>query len=172
MGTVFEGETILVLGVLAAHRGYLDPPTVAVCAYCGAILGDQLAFHLGRWRGERLFARFPQLGQRVAKARGLVDRYRGWLAIVFRLTYGLRVVLPIMWGMGTMPAWRFLLLDAVGVTVWVSAVFALSWSLGVLADRWIGEVEHYETIGLLGVIGVAGVIWLFRWQRARRDSPP
>ncbi|MGW8187802.1 MAG: DedA family protein [Desulfobacterales bacterium] len=54
LGTFLEGETILVLGGFAAHRGYLLLAGVILTAFCGSLMGDQLFFFLGR-RNSRAF---------------------------------------------------------------------------------------------------------------------
>lgn len=50
IGTFLEGETILVLGGLAAHQGYLDLAGVILAAFAGSLMGDQFFFLLGRRR--------------------------------------------------------------------------------------------------------------------------
>ena len=40
IGTFLEGETILVLGGFAAHRGYLSLPWVIVAAFAGTLSGE------------------------------------------------------------------------------------------------------------------------------------
>jgi hypothetical protein len=57
---LIEGETILTLGGLAAHRGYLHLPLLIVLAALGSFLGDQIYFLIGRRFGQRLIARFPR----------------------------------------------------------------------------------------------------------------
>ena len=47
VGTFLEGETVLVLGGLAAHQGYLQLPGVMLAAFAGTLIGDQLFFFLG-----------------------------------------------------------------------------------------------------------------------------
>jgi len=42
IGTFLEGETILVLGGLAAHMGYMDLSGVILSAFTGSLCGDQL----------------------------------------------------------------------------------------------------------------------------------
>jgi membrane protein DedA with SNARE-associated domain len=37
VGTFFEGETVLVLGGFAAHRGYLTLPWVILAAFIGSL---------------------------------------------------------------------------------------------------------------------------------------
>ena len=44
IGCFFEGETILVLGAFAAHRGYLSLAGVCFAAFMGTFLGDQLYY--------------------------------------------------------------------------------------------------------------------------------
>ena len=58
LGTLAEGESLLVLGSYFAHRGYLELGGVMLTAFVGAVCGDQLFFHLGRacprrWPAER-----------------------------------------------------------------------------------------------------------------------
>jgi membrane protein DedA with SNARE-associated domain len=48
VGTFLEGETVLVLAGIAAHRGYLDLPLVIGAAFLDTLFGDQLYFFLGR----------------------------------------------------------------------------------------------------------------------------
>lgn len=48
IGTFLEGETILVLGGLAAHMGYMDLSGVILSAFTGSLCGYQLFFFLGR----------------------------------------------------------------------------------------------------------------------------
>lgn len=40
LGAFLEGETILVLAGVAAHRGYLDLRLVILVAFAGSLLGD------------------------------------------------------------------------------------------------------------------------------------
>ena len=54
VGTFLEGETVVLLGGFAAHRGYLDLPWVIAVAFAGSLLGDQLYFYLGRRHSARI----------------------------------------------------------------------------------------------------------------------
>ena len=75
LGTFIEGETVLLLGGIAAHRGYLDLPTVIAVAFAGGWLGDQFYFFLGRRYGQAILMRFPALQIQAQKAQRLTQRY-------------------------------------------------------------------------------------------------
>ena len=42
LGAFIEGETVLILAGIAAHRGYLDLTTVIGVAFAGGWLGDHI----------------------------------------------------------------------------------------------------------------------------------
>ena len=73
LGTLLEGETVLLAAGFAAYRGLLDWPLVALVAFFGATVGDQLAFLLGRWKGTVLIARFPALARRAPQVHTLLN---------------------------------------------------------------------------------------------------
>jgi membrane protein DedA with SNARE-associated domain len=54
IGTFLEGETVLILGGVSAHLGYLSLNWVIACGFCGTLLGDQFYFFLGRRHGKTL----------------------------------------------------------------------------------------------------------------------
>jgi hypothetical protein len=103
VGTFFEGETVLVLGGLAAYREYLRLPWVILAAFVGTLCGDQLFFYLGRVHSQAILAKRPSWKARVEKAQKLVERFRNPLILVFRFLYGLRTVTPFVIGMSTVP---------------------------------------------------------------------
>jgi len=68
IGTFLEGETILVLGGFAAHRGYLALPWVILAAFIGSLCGDQLFFYLGRKHSQMILAKRQSWQSRIETA--------------------------------------------------------------------------------------------------------
>jgi membrane protein DedA with SNARE-associated domain len=159
VGTLLEGETILVLGGFAAHRGYLHLPWVMLAAFIGSLLGDQFFFFLGRWHSQAVLARRPSWKVRVEKAQKLIDRFRTPFILVFRFLYGLRTVSPFVIGMGSVPAARFILLNAVGALVWAVTVGAGGYLFGEALEIMIGNIKRYEKIVLVVIAVIGLVIW-------------
>jgi len=56
IGSLFEGETILIIGGLAVHQGLLVLPIVFLCSLVGTVISDNVFFFLGRYKGHQLVA--------------------------------------------------------------------------------------------------------------------
>jgi membrane protein DedA with SNARE-associated domain len=169
-GSLVEGETILALAALAAHRGYLALPWVIAAAAAGGFLGDQLYFLVGRLAGERVLARWPALQPGAARVRQLLDRYDAPLILGVRFLYGLRTVGPIAIGMSRVHWLRFAVLNLVGAIAWAVIVAGIGYALGEALTRLLGDLKRVEewVFGALLVAGLALIAWLRR--RGRRAA--
>ncbi len=167
LGSLLEGETVLLLAGFAAHRGYLSPwAVVAVASVCG-FLGDQFFFWLGRRHGERVLAWRPAWAKQVGHVHDLIERWDGWLVVGVRFAYGLRIAGPVVMGSSDMPAWRFAFFNAIGALIWAVVVGAVGWFFGSAAQALLGEIHHLEGWLLLALVVVAAVIALVRAYRAK-----
>ena len=92
IGAFLEGETILALAGLAAYRGYLDFYTVVVVAAVCGFGGDQFYFWLGRYRGAKMLARFPDMQESAHRFDELLTRWHAPLIVAIRFMYGFRIV--------------------------------------------------------------------------------
>jgi membrane protein DedA with SNARE-associated domain len=170
VGTILEGETILVLAGLAAHRGYLPMPSVIVAGFLGSFVGDQLFFLLGRWRGDAILARRPGWAASVARARSFLGRYDAAFILSFRFLYGLRTVSPFVIGMSGVGAPRFLLFNAIGAAIWAVGISYLGYAVGHGAELMLDRTKEIEGWLFAGVSLAGATVWLFYFLRRRRDS--
>jgi membrane protein DedA with SNARE-associated domain len=170
LGTLVEGETILVLGGYFAHRGYLDLGTVVVTAFAGAVCGDQLFFYIGRHHAKGLLARFPKLRDKVNLALRRVEDHQVKVVLTMRFLWGLRIALPVALGLTNMNAKRFLWLNLISA-VW-SCVFAVvGFGASRLFSTLVSDLQRHEKwiAAVLVLITVIALIWhLGRPQRARQ----
>ena len=169
VGTFLEGETILVLAGLIAHRGYLDLTGVILAAFAGSLCGDQLFFYLGRRHSEFLIRRRPAWTSKLERANRLIDRFQTPLILGFRFLYGLRTVMPFAIGLSKVPALRFVFLNAIGAAVWAVAVGGGGYLFGQALDGLIGDIRRYEKV-LFALVAVAGaIVWIIHFARRRRQ---
>ena len=167
VGTVLEGETVLVLGGVVAHRGYLQLYRVILVAFVGAVVGDQLWFYIGRTRGNAWLARRPQWKAAMARWDDALSRHQTACTLLFRFVYGFRTVAPFALAMSGMSTARFVILNAAGAAIWALAISSLGYALGDAANRLLGDVEHYETAVAIVVITGAALVWIRRLYRQR-----
>lgn len=167
VGTFLEGETILILGGLAAHRGFLQLPWVVVCAFLGAFSGNQLYFHIGRHKGEKLLAKRPAWQAKSAKVFAMAEKHQVWLILGFSFIYGVRTVTPFLLGVAGVSPIRFFLLSIIGTLAWATVVANVGYFFGYALQSMLGNVKQYELL-IFGVFaGIGILIWLVRHLRYR-----
>jgi len=168
LGTLLEGETVLLLAGLAAQAGYLELPWVIVTAWAGAVTGEQIWFFVGRRHGERLLERFPRLKPGAARMRALLGRYHLPVILSLRFLYGLRTVGPIALGTSPVPWARFTALDFAAAVVWAIAVASVGYAFGQVLALWLGDLKRIEHWVALVVIAAGAALW---WFRIRTSHP-
>lgn len=166
LGTLLEGETVLLAAGFAAHRGLLAWPWVVAVAFVGASLGDQLAFLLGRWRGAALIARFPALARRAPRVHAVFERHHVAFILIIRFLYGLRIAGPIVMGTSSLPFLRFALLDMLGAALWAPLVAGAGYFFGMALASLAGDIEHAEEAALIAIVAAGLIVWLWRRRRA------
>lgn len=173
IGTLFEGETILVLGGFAAHRGYLSLWGVVAAAFLGSLAGDQLYFHLGRWKGPAWLERRPHWKRGAARAQALIERHHELVILGFRFLYGVRTLTPFVLGMSGVSPRRFAVLNVVAAGIWAVVVGLAGYALGNLVQALLGEVQRVERVVFLGILGVGALFWGVHFaRRLGAGSPP
>jgi membrane protein DedA with SNARE-associated domain len=172
LGTLLEGETVLILAGLMAHMGLMELPLVMLVALLGSFLGDQFYFFLGRRKGAALLDRHPAWKRRAEKVHRSMRRYRNGIMLGFRFVYGMRTITPLLLGMDrTVPIRRFILLNLIGAALWSVAVAAGGYFFGRVMKIFLAGVGHYELVLLLIVLMVGIAFRLAALLREKRRPP-
>lgn len=161
LGCFFEGETVLVLGGVLAHKGLLRLHWVMLAACVGSVSGDQLWFLLGRYTGSSWVGRMRRLQDSTERLKRWMIRHGNWFAFGFRFLYGIRTVAPAFLGISGFQFSRFATLNIVGAAVWSVVVGSLGWSMGLAVERLLGRAARIEE-ALLGVVILGGAVWFTR----------
>ena len=168
VGTLFEGETILILAGFAAHLGYLKLPWVIVAAFAGTLSGDQLFFYLGRKHREKIIETFPSWAARIKKAQKELERYGNTLMLTFRFLYGLRTVIPFAIGMTRISAVKFFYFNMLSAFIWAIVIGTGGYLFGRALELFLVDVRRYET-EIMAIIILAGLlVWAIYFYRRRR----
>src|SRR5258706_3879094 len=84
VGTLLEGETVLLLAGYAAYTGLLELHSVIAVAVLGSFMGDQLWFYLGRTQGASLLLKYPNYMPAASRAQDLLDKYHTPIILALR----------------------------------------------------------------------------------------
>lgn len=166
-GCLLEGETILILGGMAAHQHLLQLWPVIGWASLGGMLGDQLLFWSGRYFGGRLLPRLQKKQAAIERVTGLITRYPSTSVFAVRFLYGMRLVGPVVIGASGLSPIRFTLLNAVGAVVWATLFASAGYWAGEALEGLLGNLKPYRLPIALGVLVLAVVIAVIRHVRAR-----
>lgn len=169
VGTFLEGETIQILGGLAAHAGFLQLPWVIVVGCCGTLLGDQLYFFIGRRYGQTFLAKRPGWQVRVSKVHHYIERYDALAILSFRFFYGIRNVASFAMGTSKIPFPRFAILNALGAIIWAVVMAGLGYFFGSAVETAMGDIKRYEMYILGGVAIIGVLVYAVHVYRARRE---
>ncbi|EBL0525890.1 DedA family protein [Salmonella enterica] len=167
IGSMAEGETVTLLGGVAAHQGLLKFPLVAAAVALGGMMGDQLLYLLGRCYGGKILRRFPRYHTKIRRAQKMIQRHPYLFVIGTRFMYGFRMVGPLLIGASRLPPKIFMPLNILGALVWALLFTTLGYLGGEVIAPWLHDLDQHFKHGvwlILAVVLVVGVRW---WLKRR-----
>jgi len=167
--TLLEGETIVIIAGLAARDGHPWLPLVILCAFCGGLCSDQIAFFLGRYKGKSFIARRPGWQRRAEKVYRILEKHQIWLILGFRFLYGLRNITPFAIGMTRVPTRRFILLNVIGAIVWATTFACGGYIFGLAVETYIEDRRH-KPILIAALLVLVFLLWVVRMLRRRKQK--
>ena len=169
-----EEVGIVLAGVLSS-QGHLRPEPALVACLSGALLGDCLIYAIGRRWGPGLLVAHPRFAKllkadREEKFEEAIERHAFKVLLLARFMVGIRGPVYLAAGAVRMPFRRFVMYDAIGVSIVVGGVFALSYAYGDAVLGWIRHAEMGVTITVLAVVAAVAV-YLYRRHRRASSRP-
>lgn len=157
-GCFLEGETAAILGGMIVHRGLADWAGIALVAFLGAFLSDQMWFGLSRHAG-----RWPVLARLLNKARATplharMQRSSGLMALSFRFIPGTRIAGPLLLAQTAMAWPRFAALNAMAAVVWAALFTGIGYHFGRAAEGVFGRLPLPHWLMLAAVVVVAALV--------------
>jgi membrane protein DedA with SNARE-associated domain len=174
IGIPFPGETMLLVAAIDAGTTHqLSIVLVILAATCGAILGDNLGFWIGREGGYRLLRRYGRyigFNERRVKLGLYLFRTQGGKIVFFgRFVAVLRAWAAFLAGVNRMQWSRFLLFNALGGVIWATLYGLGGYFLGEEIHRLTGPVG-IVTIVLAVLIIIASLIFVRRQEKQLEEK--
>lgn len=167
-GCLFEGETSILLGLLAVHHGLLPVEGVMVSAMAGTLIGDNACFLFGHRYGRRALDRRPDWASRIVRVERMVQRHAVPLMIGYRFLYGLRYVTPVLLGsLGIVPR-RFLFYSTIGTVIWGITLTVIGTALAGAIGRAMTHVETAErALAVIALVLASSLALIYRRRLVR-----
>ena len=144
VGSISEGESIVLLGGFASHEKYLFFPFVFFFAMLGAIAGDWFFFFAGKYKKNFIFKRFPSLSHIVKKPLAVIEKRPKFISFAMRFMYGFRYIVPMGIGASNVPTRQFLFWNGLGALFWAFTVTTAGYIAGDVLESFFGEIKKYE----------------------------
>ena len=163
IGSLFEGEVILITASALAALGYLDLTKVFFVSLCTTVFADQFLFFLGYKLGtDWLIKRLPKLEPARAKVFKLLHTMDIFFIFAFRFVYGIRTISPLIIGSAKIQPRRFVIFNMLSGLCWASAGCFIGYvGADVIMDGKFDSMPAMLALSILLAI-VAAVIYLAR----------
>ncbi|MDR2598144.1 MAG: VTT domain-containing protein [Holosporales bacterium] len=152
LGSIVEGEVILLTASAFAAGGYLSIYKIFAIAFTTTVLVDQVLFFVGYKTGTAwLIRRFPKL--QIAKERvfSLLNKMDIFFIFAFRFIYGIRTISPVIIGAAKINPPRFIGYNILSGFCWAF--------LGCFIGYVVADVFADGTFDTMpAVLAVSGII--------------
>ncbi|MQT92470.1 DedA family protein [Pseudomonas helleri] len=167
IGCLLEGETILILGGMAAHQHVLKLLPVIGYASLAGMLGDQLLFWTGRYFGARLIPRFHKQQAGIDRVTQLVNQHPTVSIFSVRFLYGMRLVGPMVIGACKVSPLKFTVINLLGAVTWATLFASAGYWAGEFLEGVLGDLKPYRLPIVLCVIVLMVALAVVRHYRAK-----
>ncbi|MFC0229457.1 DedA family protein [Serratia aquatilis] len=169
IGCLLEGETITLLGGIAAHNGLLRLPLVMAVVALGGTLGDQLLYFAGRYFGGRVLIRMKNQQSRIERAQKLIASHPVLFVIGVRFMYGFRIIGPVLIGASKLRPSLFIPLNILGAILWATLFVLFGYFGGQAISNFVSGTDK-KLYSLLFCLLVITAILLLRYYWRRRKA--
>jgi membrane protein DedA with SNARE-associated domain len=169
-GIPLLGDTILVCAsVCAGTQHGLDIRMIIGAAACGAILGDNTCYWVGRSFGRTSLLKYGNYfgidAQKLALGEYLFIRYGGAIVFFGCFVALLRVYAALLAGINRLRPVDFALFNAAGGLIWASTFGIDGYFLGKNLQHFVGPIGW---VALAGSAVGSYCIWLFFKSNGKR----
>lgn len=143
------GDSLLFAAGAVAALGGMNVHIAAALLLAAAVIGDAINFAIGKYFGEKLFAKpdsrvFKR--EYLDKTHAFYEKYGGKTIILARFVPIVRTFAPFVAGMGNMHYGRFIRYNIIGALMWVGLL--------TYAGYFFGELPVVKNNFGLVVIGI------------------
>jgi membrane-associated protein len=168
------GDSLLVVAGIYAAKGDISLTLLTVILIPVAVLGNLVAYVLGRSIGHRLFSRPNSVlfkPQYARQAHIFYERHGAAAVVVARFVPIVRTFVPVIAGIAAMPFARFLVFNIIGGALWILSMGLGGYFLGGFARSHGFALEKNIEKVIVVVVFLSLLPGIIAYLRERRRAP-
>jgi len=171
LGIVVPGVVLLGVAAFAAGAVRLALVPCLLATFFGALAGDGLSYALGRRLHGNIRQSFPfrRNPHWIGDGERFFARHGTWSVAIGRFVGPIRPVIPLIAGVLSMPARRFLAVDLLAGLAWAPAYVLPGYFVGAAVEREYAPPEVLVPAAA-AVLGLLMLLLLRRRRRAAHDD--
>ena len=171
LGTIFEGELVLLAAGFLAYLGTLNFWLVLLVGFSGAVIGDNIWYYIGRHGGTPFLQKFGKFfflnNKRIARAKVYFEDHGAKTIFFSRFVFGTRISSAILAGTLGMTREKFFKSNVLGAGAWAIITTMLGYAFGNSFSLLRHYLQRTETaLLILGVIVIIILILRFLYNRS------
>ena len=161
------GDSLIFIAGTLAAAGSLNPYILFLFLSAAAILGDTVNYWLGKYLGERVFAKFINPAH-IEKTKSFFTRYGKKTIVLARFVPIVRTFAPFVAGIGKMDYLTFLSYNIIGGISWI-AIF-------VFSGYYFGNIQFVKDnltaiVLLIIFVSILPAVWEYiKHKRAQKTQ--
>ena len=171
LGALIPGTLVMLLAGLSTHDGLISFWPAVLLGIAGAIIGDTISYGIGRYGWRRLGAK-SRLARWAEEMREPLLSHSVWLVLSYHFAGYSRMIGPPAAGFLRMPFLRWMLLDYIGVAIWVFVFLSAGFLLGVFGLSLDDSERNIQVLEIvLFAFFVIAIVSVLRATRGARRRP-
>lgn len=147
IGLFIPGSTAILLIAATTSSTHLEPGDLIFFTTCGAIIGDNINYYLGRKFGSKVFTKgfwFIKI-QHIEKAKKFLNTHGSKSIFFARFIPSIKEFAPLIAGTLKMDRWKFMFWNVLGAIGWSILFILPAYFFGQIyldkAETWILRTE-------------------------------
>ncbi|MDR2666519.1 MAG: DedA family protein [Holosporales bacterium] len=160
MGSIIEGEVILLTASAFAAFGHLSIYKIFFVAFITTVITDQILFLIGYKVGiSWIVNKYPKLERAKIRVFSLLNRMDILFIFAFRFIYGIRTISPLIIGTAQICPSRFVVFNVLSGLCWAFVCCFFGYTIAdVIMD---GNFDTTSVVMVLSVTVIVGLLFSF-----------
>ena len=158
LGSIVEGESVLITASAFAAFGYLSIYKIFLVAFCTTVFVDQVLFWIGYEVGiDWATRKWPKVEKAKTRVFELLTKMDIFFIFAFRFIYGIRAVSPLIIGSAKIRPSRFIFFNILSGLCWAFIGCFLGYTIAdVVADGKFDTMP--AVIAITAIIAIVGAL--------------